>query len=138
MSDYFNVTGTIGFTCDVCGRETQGCTWVNGMKFCAKCYQETFGNTNPFEKELRDKIADLEHQLANCIKHKFDFGKDVWVIFNDQVKKTQINSFRVYPDYDIEYYIKFIDGIGVYLDLWEDEIFATKEEAEKKLEELKK
>ena len=64
MSDYFNGSGTIGFTCDSCGRETQGCTWVNGMKFCAKCYQETFGNTNPFEKELRDKIADLEAKLA--------------------------------------------------------------------------
>lgn len=29
--------------CDVCGRELQGYTSVNGMKFCAKCYQETFG-----------------------------------------------------------------------------------------------
>lgn len=33
----------IGMTCDVCGRTVQGCTFVNGMKFCAKCYQETFG-----------------------------------------------------------------------------------------------
>ena len=64
MSDYFNGTGTIGFTCDNCGRELLGCTWVNGMRFCAKCYQETFGNTNPFEKELRDKIADLEAKLT--------------------------------------------------------------------------
>lgn len=34
----------IGLNCDVCGRIVQGCTFVNGMKFCAKCYQETFGN----------------------------------------------------------------------------------------------
>lgn len=34
----------IEFNCDVCGRTVQGCTFVNGMKFCAKCYQETFGN----------------------------------------------------------------------------------------------
>ena len=25
--------GTIGFTCDSCGRETNGITYVNGMKF---------------------------------------------------------------------------------------------------------
>ena len=89
MSDYFNVTGTIGFTCDVCGRELQGCTWVNGMRFCAKCYQETFGNTNPFEKELRDKIADLEAKLAEkeqelndlCQNYDFqlnDFSREVY------------------------------------------------------------
>ena len=59
MSNYFNGSGTIGFTCDSCGRETQGCTLVNGMKFCAKCYQETFGET---DKDKR--IADLEAKLA--------------------------------------------------------------------------
>lgn len=35
----------INLTCDVCGREVMGYTWNNGMRFCAKCYQETFGNT---------------------------------------------------------------------------------------------
>ena len=35
----------INLTCDVCGREVRGYTWNNGMRFCAKCYQETFGNT---------------------------------------------------------------------------------------------
>ena len=35
--EYFN------FKCDVCGREVGGVTHVNGMNFCAKCYQETFG-----------------------------------------------------------------------------------------------
>jgi hypothetical protein len=70
MSDYFNGTRTIGFTCDNCGRELLGCTWVNGMKFCAKCYQETFGNsTSQFvdllNKEMYElKIADLEAKLA--------------------------------------------------------------------------
>ena len=49
----------MNFNCDVCGREVQGCTLVNGMKFCAKCYQETFGET---EKDR--KIADLQSQLA--------------------------------------------------------------------------
>lgn len=49
----------MNFNCDVCGREVQGCTLVNGMKFCAKCYQETFGET---EKDRQ--IANLQSQLA--------------------------------------------------------------------------
>lgn len=45
----------MNFTCDVCGREVFSCTFVNGMKFCAKCYQEIFGETDKDRK-----IADLE------------------------------------------------------------------------------
>lgn len=60
----------INLTCDVCGREVQGYTWNNGMKFCAKCYQETFeSNTSRFvellNKEMYElKIATLENKLA--------------------------------------------------------------------------
>lgn len=49
----------MNFNCDVCGREVYGCTFVNGMDFCAKCYQETFGET---DKDRQ--IADLQSQLA--------------------------------------------------------------------------
>ena len=49
----------MNFTCDICGREVFSCTFVNGMKFCAKCYQETFGETDKDRK-----IADLEAKLA--------------------------------------------------------------------------
>ena len=60
---YFNIV------CDSCGRGVQGITWVNGMKFCAKCYQETFGNnTGKFVDLLNTemyelKISNLEHKL---------------------------------------------------------------------------
>ena len=60
---YFNIV------CDVCGRGVQGITWVNGMKFCTKCYQETFGNnTSKFVDLLNTemyelKISNLEHKL---------------------------------------------------------------------------
>lgn len=59
MSNYFNGNGTIGFTCDVCGRELNSCSVVNGMKFCAKCYQETFGKDNQ-----QNEIQELKQQLA--------------------------------------------------------------------------
>lgn len=49
---YFNMV------CDSCGREVYGCNIVNGMKFCAKCYQETFGETDKDRK-----IAELQKQL---------------------------------------------------------------------------
>lgn len=55
----------ISFTCDSCGREVLGCNIVNGMKFCAKCYQETFGTSKDCVLLDKDKkIADLEAKLA--------------------------------------------------------------------------
>ena len=52
----------ISFTCDSCGREVFGCNIVNGMKFCAKCYQETFGNKEN-NQLLIEQIAELKQQL---------------------------------------------------------------------------
>ena len=64
MHNYFNGRGTFGFTCDVCGRELNSCSIVNGMKFCAKCYQETFGkDTQQNEIQLREQIQQLKQQL---------------------------------------------------------------------------
>ena len=62
---YFNMV------CDSCGREVYGCNIVNGMKFCAKCYQETFGETD------KDKqIAELQKQLKEKEKCTYT-GKEV-------------------------------------------------------------
>ena len=65
----------IGLTCDVCGRTVQGATFVNGMKFCAKCYQETFGNNycpsvveNIQNKLLLKENAQLKEEIE--ILHK--------------------------------------------------------------------
>lgn len=61
------------------------------MKFCAKCYQETFGNTNSFEKELRDKIADLEAKLEQYEKfmkdNEWDSIEEMQKTFNECEKK---------------------------------------------------
>ena len=51
------------YWCDSCGKRVRGITIVNGMDFCAKCYQETFG-----ENEKDRKIADLEAKLAESEK----------------------------------------------------------------------
>lgn len=65
MYNYFNGKGTIGFTCDSCGRELNGCSIVNGMKFCAKCYQETFGKDNQQNEiqQLKQQLAEKEEEL---------------------------------------------------------------------------
>ena len=59
----------VNIICDNCGRWVQGITWVNGMKFCAKCYQETFGASKDWQLLDKDKtIADLEAKLAESEK----------------------------------------------------------------------
>ena len=75
--------------CDVCGREVFSCTFVNGMKFCAKCYQETFGETDKdrklanleaklaeYEKFMKDNewnsIEEMQETLNKCEKEYFD------------------------------------------------------------------
>ena len=63
----------IGFNCDVCGKTVQGCTFVNGMKFCAKCYYETFGKdysqidikiNAQYTEHLAKENVQLKEQLA--------------------------------------------------------------------------
>lgn len=58
---YFNMV------CDSCGRGVQGITWVNGMKFCAKCYQETFGNQQKYIDMLNKESSEL---LVNSLAEK--------------------------------------------------------------------
>ena len=60
----------ISFTCDSCGREVYGCNIVNGMKFCAKCYQETFGNQQNKESSelLVNSLAEKDRQIAELQK----------------------------------------------------------------------
>lgn len=133
----------ISFNCDVCGRQVQGCTFVNGMKFCAKCYQETFGNTtenlnNIYEGYLKilnekdQRIAELEEQLKNAIVPKFKIGQEVWYIDRYGVQKDIIVSFT-YFSIENEILYKMHDEI---IDHREKYIFATKEEAEAKLKDL--
>lgn len=61
----------IGFTCDNCGRETNGITYVNGMKFCAKCYQETFGKDNQ-QNEIQQLKEQVEALMLEISKQKVE------------------------------------------------------------------
>ena len=61
------MSNNISFTCDSCGREVYGCNIVNGMKFCAKCYQETFGETDK-DKQIAELQKQLESQPAEIVE----------------------------------------------------------------------
>lgn len=91
MSDFW-------FNCDSCGRQNVGVTFVNGMRFCAKCYQETFGNANVFEKELKDKIKVLEKALElacedvwnsdyECIQADYDCWQELINVYKTNAKE---------------------------------------------------
>ena len=70
--------GNIGFTCDSCGRETNGITYVNGMKFCAKCYQETFGNNNQQNEiqQLKQQLEEKDKEIER-LKNLFELNNEV-------------------------------------------------------------
>ena len=70
---YFNMV------CDSCGREVYGCNIVNGMKFCAKCYQETFGNQQNKESSelLVNSLAEKDQQIAELQKQLEEKEKEI-------------------------------------------------------------
>lgn len=79
------------------------------------------------------RIAELEEQLKNVIVPKFKIGQEVWYIDRYGVQKDTIVSFT-YFSIENEILYKMHDEI---IDHREKYIFATKEEALKKLEELR-
>ena len=101
-------SSNIGLSCDVCGRVVQGITYMNGMKFCAKCYQETFGKPeivvswakdNPFEElEQENKILRRALELA-CIEHK-TFGYCCYC--DDKCDKTELTCEECLREYFID------------------------------------
>lgn len=84
----------INLTCDVCGREVLGCTFVNGMKFCAKCYQEIFGETDKDRKisDLEAKLAESEEKCKKAYQEGLlqkQFDKDMEI---EQLKQQLAES----------------------------------------------
>lgn len=92
---------SMNFTCDVCGREVFSCTFVNGMKFCAKCYQETFG-----EIDKDRKIADLEAKLAESESKRKSLEEKVKFL-TEEIKECFVdgqkyNELREQKDKEIQ------------------------------------
>lgn len=87
------------------------------------------------------RIAELEEQLKNAIVPKFKIGQECWGI----VPKTFWNKESYTIHFKVKAYIPDNNGIVLMLEdsitnlhySYEWQVFATKEEAQAKLEELK-
>ena len=124
-------------------------------------YADTFKNLDTNETfygeqvcellEQKDqRIAELEEQLKNAIVPKFKIGQEVWYIEDNQVNSATIDDMWIEFNGGIEYYfnLDLSDGFGLISktndEKWEPHfgigtyyVFATLEEAQAKLEELK-
>lgn len=100
------MSNSISFTCDCCGREVGGCNIVNGMKFCAKCYQETFG----FEPKYVDMLNKESSDLLVCLLAEKD----------KQIAELQ-KQLKSQPAEIMEKIKEFVDGNAYY---YEEEQYA--------------
>ena len=98
-----------GFTCDVCGRKVNGCYIVNGMKFCAKCYQETFGKYNQ-----QNEIQQLKQQLEEKEKEIEDMDKDL--VFNANEIKRLIQEKKQLKQNQTQLAIKELEDVKKQID----------------------
>ena len=76
--------------------------------------------------ELEKENAELKARLAKAIEPKFKAGQKVWIFVN----KNNYECFDI-EDISIRYWVD-----GGYEYLLEEDIYTTKEEAEKRLKEL--
>ena len=83
---------------------------------------------------LKNELAELKQK---AIVPKFKVGQDVFIILDAVIKDTNINSITIFAGNELSYYCKYVNNERMYLELDEEEIFATKEEAEQKLAETK-
>lgn len=86
------------------------------------------------------RIAELEEKLENAIVPKFKIGQYVYTIrHNDYVYYTRIDEIKVVGINGKNEIFYYYDAPGSYAhcEEMEDNLFATLEEAQAKLEELK-
>ena len=119
-----------------------------GLKSCDKCEyylrcEECVGSHYREEMpKLNQRIAELEEQLTEVGKMmpKFRIGQEVWTIrHNNSIYHTRIDEIKVVKIQDKNEIFYYYDQPGSYAhcEVIEEDVFATKEEAQAKLEELK-
>ena len=98
-----------GFTCDVCGRKVNGCHYINGMSFCEKCYQETFGKDNQQnEIQLLKQLVEKQNKIDEISK---EFVQAVHAVYDWRVlcaeKDKEIETMKKDSDKNIDYLVEF-------------------------------
>lgn len=102
----------------------------------------TDGLLKPFADKILTKLADYEdlEEQGLLVRLPCKVGDDLYCIVNGEVKKLKVHSFGV-PDFEItDIEFKYVDGFKIVRFVGEvgKTVFLTREEAEKKLEEMKK
>ena len=101
-------------------------------------------NPEEYEKdkkicELENEVERLEHRLSNCIELKFKIGQECYVLLGKEIEKITIVGCRIkiskMEDENFTMY-SITDSQGYACSVMEEQLFATKEEALKKLEEM--
>ena len=107
----------IYFICDNCGIETNGFTFVNGMKFCAKCYHQIFGKDNQ-----QTEIAQLKQQLAEKDK-EIEMLKHTLNLYNLRHKGSVLPNVNQLAIQELE---KAKDTIKHFCNIHNDEYYGVK------------
>lgn len=89
-----------------------------------------------------NKLAEYEdaEEQGLLVRLPCKVGDDLYCIVNGEVKKLKVHSFGV-PDFEItDIEFKYVDGFKIvrFVGKIGKTVFLTREEAEKKLEEVKK
>ena len=103
---------------------------------CIKCAEEHMQLVKWLE-ELKSYKDLEEHRLL--VKLPCKVGDDLYCIVNGEVKKLKVHSFGI-PDFEItDIEFKYVEGFKIVRFVGEvgKTVFLTREEAEKKLEEMK-
>lgn len=97
--------------------------------------------TNDDIRAVLKKLADYEdlEEQGLLVRLPCKVGDDLYCIVNGKVKKLKVHSFGI-PDFEItDIEFKYVDGFKIVRFVGEvgKTVFLTREEAEKKLEEMK-
>ena len=91
-------------------------------------------------RQKDQRIAELEEQLKNSIVPKFKIGQECYVLLGKVIEKIIIVGCRIkiskMEDENFTMY-SITDIQGYACSVMEEQLFATKEEAQAKLKELK-
>lgn len=125
-------------------REISGITYNNSPGFICSCYCDNCSKGTGDCDRLKAmvnrlaKFEDLEEQ-GLLVRLPCKIGDDLYCIVNGEVKKLKVHSFGV-QDFEITgIEFKYVDGFKIVRFVGEvgKTVFSTREEAEKKLEEMK-
>lgn len=120
---------------DICNKHR-----VASLKELDEMYQATTESlyaSREYLEELKSEKWELEEQLANSIRPKFKIGQEVWYYYiaRNKVYDGIVEDIQWRPINGMYYRIPNLQRD--YFWIRDDELFANKEEAQAKLEELK-